>query len=85
MRQRHRGAAAIAPLHPLRSVAATFTSLARIDTTRHLVSYSEYKATGKTTADTTRSASAGSKVKREACVDIATGSLVSLTGGKFHI
>jgi len=47
--------------------------------------YSEYSAKGKTTADTTGSAPAGSKVKGYACVDISTGSLVNPAGKGFTI
>jgi len=47
--------------------------------------YSEYQAKGKTTADTTGTATAGSKVKGRACVDLTTGSLVSPAGGTFQV
>jgi hypothetical protein len=47
--------------------------------------YSEHKAKGATTADTTGSATAGSKVKGDACVDVATGSLISPAGGQFQV
>lgn len=47
--------------------------------------YGEYQAKGRTTADTTGSAPAGSKVKGYACVEISTGAMVNPAGKGFTI
>lgn len=47
--------------------------------------YSEYKAKGDTTSDSTGSAPAGSKVKGYACLDTDTGALTAPAGKSFQV